>query len=277
MMKLTMVSLSNSPLFPRRMTKEFLEKYADEITFHFVFPVPIEAGISAGTSFYCLGRFWVFGLDCISSALLCFDLLLLSYVVYLILNLPRANRHLSHPQTRAIACPRTVLKSTLKPFTMNRSNPSFVFSIAFAILASVLLDFKMHCTAPLHPAINKLTQANWSDLVKSAAMADSAWVTEVQGVQHQQTCQQRLMGYLPGLFCQQSKMSSPDRLMGSVWPSFADGSTAGAATGAGVVLRSYRMCSGGVSVAEAGDGDCVAGGLDGVNGVDAKLAGASGV
>ncbi|KAK8708740.1 hypothetical protein V6N13_059777 [Hibiscus sabdariffa] len=56
--------------------------------------------------------FWVFGLDCISSALLCFDLLLLSYVVHLILNLPR--------------------------------NPSFVFSIAFAILASVLLDFKMH-------------------------------------------------------------------------------------------------------------------------------------
>ncbi|KAK9044677.1 hypothetical protein V6N11_058571 [Hibiscus sabdariffa] len=39
---------------------------------------------------------------------------------------------------------KAILKSTLKPFTMNRRNPSFVFFIAFAILASVLLDFKMH-------------------------------------------------------------------------------------------------------------------------------------
>ncbi|KAK8533041.1 hypothetical protein V6N12_076322 [Hibiscus sabdariffa] len=89
MMKLTMVSLSNSLLFPSRTAKECLEKYADEIAFHFLFPVPAKAGISVGTSFYCLGKFWVFGLDCISSALLYFDLLLLSYAVYLILNLHR--------------------------------------------------------------------------------------------------------------------------------------------------------------------------------------------
>ncbi|KAK8557932.1 hypothetical protein V6N12_010155 [Hibiscus sabdariffa] len=68
---------------------EYLEKYADEIAFHFVFPVPANVGISTGTSLYCLGRFWVFGIDCFSSALLCFDPLLLSYVVHLILNLPK--------------------------------------------------------------------------------------------------------------------------------------------------------------------------------------------
>ncbi|KAK8685759.1 hypothetical protein V6N13_124794 [Hibiscus sabdariffa] len=43
--------------------KECLEKYADEIAFHFVFPVPAEARILVGTSFCCLGRFWVFGLE----------------------------------------------------------------------------------------------------------------------------------------------------------------------------------------------------------------------
>ncbi|KAK8655979.1 hypothetical protein V6N13_108541 [Hibiscus sabdariffa] len=76
----------------------------------------------------------------------------------------------------------------------------------------------------------------------------------------------------------QSKMSSSDRLMGSVWPSSTNGSAADAAAGGGAIwLRSCRMCSGGVSVARAGDGGFSAGGLGGVTGVDAKLVGASGV
>ncbi|KAK8597115.1 hypothetical protein V6N12_065591 [Hibiscus sabdariffa] len=45
------------------LAQECLEKYADEIALRFVFPVPAEAGISAGTSFCCLGRFYVFVLE----------------------------------------------------------------------------------------------------------------------------------------------------------------------------------------------------------------------
>ncbi|KAK8607611.1 hypothetical protein V6N13_046220 [Hibiscus sabdariffa] len=167
---------------------------------------------------------------------------------------------------------------------MNRSNPSFVFSIAFAILASVLLDFKMHWW--VLKDVHHMAWSSASTDLSAAPNGVSAWIVLPAGIFRFHVWEDSatssawvggvmVVGAMMGV-CQ-SKMSSPDRLMGSVWPSFADGSTAGAATGAGVVLRSYRMCSGGVSVAEAGDGDCVAGGLDGVNGVDAKLAGASGV
>ncbi|KAK8640137.1 hypothetical protein V6N13_007897 [Hibiscus sabdariffa] len=212
---------------------------------------------------------------------------------------------------------------------MNRRNPSFVFSIAFAILASVLLDFKMHWWV-----LKDVHHMAWSSAasiyLSAASDGVSAWIVlpayifrfrawEDSATSYALAGEVMVAGAMIGV-CQ-SKMSSLDRLMGFVWPSSADGSAvdAAAAGGGAVVgcvgkklaacgnwkqrklmrefcntfvssinvsyrasilwiwLRSYRMCSGGVSVAGAGDGGFATGGLDGVTGVDAKLAGASGV
>ncbi|KAK8640254.1 hypothetical protein V6N13_008013 [Hibiscus sabdariffa] len=79
--------------FGMLLAQEYLEKYADEISFHFVFPIPAEAGISGGTHSVALADSESLVWNCISSALLCFGLLLLSYIVHLILNLPRLISH----------------------------------------------------------------------------------------------------------------------------------------------------------------------------------------
>ncbi|KAK8662914.1 hypothetical protein V6N13_024800 [Hibiscus sabdariffa] len=102
--------------------------------------------------------------NCISTALLCFDLLLLVYFFF---------------------CREPVLGSLLPgTSSLQKYPPRASFG-----------------TAPLQPAINKLTQEIVSDLLKSAAaMAESAWVTEVQGSQQcHRICQQRLRGHLLGL------------------------------------------------------------------------------
>ncbi|KAK9044438.1 hypothetical protein V6N11_058338 [Hibiscus sabdariffa] len=91
----------------------------------------------------------------------------------------------------------------------------------------------------------------------------------------------------------QSKISSSERLIGSVWSSSADGSVADAAGGGAVVgyvrkncrvstrwswLRSCMIWASGVaSVEGAGGGELTACGMGGVGGVGAKVASTSGV
>ncbi|KAK9005792.1 hypothetical protein V6N11_043212 [Hibiscus sabdariffa] len=67
--------------------QECVEKYADNITLHFVFSPPASAGILAGAHFAALADSGSLVQNCISTALICFNLLVLPYASFFVYSL----------------------------------------------------------------------------------------------------------------------------------------------------------------------------------------------
>ncbi|KAK8670779.1 hypothetical protein V6N13_037396 [Hibiscus sabdariffa] len=125
---------------------------------------------------------------------------------------------------------------------MNRRNPSFVFSIAFAILASMLLDFKMHWWV-----LKDVHHMAWSSAASSDLPAApdevSTWIVLPAGIFRFRAWEDSAMS---------SARAGEVIVVGAMMGAGGDGGC--------------RMSSGGVSVVGAGDGGFAAGGLGGVTG-----------